>query len=99
MTRKIMIIAAALIAAVAVVVLIPHRANRAITVTAQFEDSVGLYVGNAVSVLGMAVGKVISIVPNASYVEVKFEIGDGVDLPADVHAVTVSTSVLTDRHI
>lgn len=100
MTRKIMIVAAALIAAaVAVIVLVPHRVSRAIMVTAQFEDSVGLYVGNAVSVLGMPVGKVTSIVPNGSYVEVKFEIGDGVDLPADVQAVTVSTSVLTDRHI
>ena len=100
MTRKIMIVAAALItAAVAVIVLIPHRVSRAITVTAQFEDSVGLYVGNAVSVLGMPVGKVTSIVPNGSYVEVRLEIGDGVDLPADVQAVTVSTSVLTDRHI
>jgi len=45
MTRKIMIVAAALIAAaVAVIVLIPHRVSRAITVTAQFEDTVGLYV-------------------------------------------------------
>ena len=59
MTRKIIIVAAALIAAaVAVIVLIPHRVSRAITVTAQFEDNVGLYVGNTVSVLGMPVGKV-----------------------------------------
>src|SRR5690348_18464438 len=80
MTRKIMIIAAALIAAaVAVIVLIPHRVSRAIMVTAQFEDSVGLYVGNAVSVLGMPVGKVTSIVPNGSYVEVRLEISDAVD--------------------
>jgi len=100
MTRKIMIVAAALIAAaVAVIVLVPHRVSRAIMVTAQFEDSVGLYIGNAVSVLGMPVGKVTSIVPNGSYVEVRLEIGDAVDLPADVQAVTVSTSVLTDRHI
>ena len=100
MTRKLMLIAAiAVAAAVAVVVLIPHRPGRAITVTAQFEDSVGLYVGNAVSVLGMPVGEVTAIVPNGSYVAVKLEIGDRVDLPADVQAVTVSTSVLTDRHV
>jgi phospholipid/cholesterol/gamma-HCH transport system substrate-binding protein len=100
MSRKIMITAAAMIAAtIAMLTLIPHRASRPMTVTAQFEDSIGLYVGNAVSVLGMPVGKVTSIVPNASYVEVKLEISRSVDIPADVQAVTVSTSVLTDRHI
>lgn len=102
MSRKNMITAAAMIAAtiaILTVVLIPHRASRPMTVTAQFEDSIGLYVGNAVSVLGMPVGKVTRIVPNASYVEVKLEISKGADIPADVQAVTVSTSVLTDRHI
>ncbi|MBV8180209.1 MAG: MCE family protein [Mycobacterium sp.] len=101
MSRKNMITAAMIAATIAIltVVLIPHRASRPMTVTAQFEDSIGLYVGNAVSVLGMPVGKVTRIVPNASYVEVKLEISKGADIPADVQAVTVSTSVLTDRHI
>lgn len=79
--------------------LIPGGDDGPMTVTAQFEDTVGLYAGNPVSVLGMPVGKVTSIVPKANYVEVKLEIGKGVDLPADVQAVTVSTSILTDRHI
>ena len=65
--------------------------------TAHFEDAVGLYVGNPVSVLGMPVGKVTSVVAKDSYVEVKLAIDDGVDIPADVQAVTVSTSILTDR--
>ena len=67
--------------------------------TAQFEDAVGLYAGNAVSVLGMQVGKVTSVVPKDGYVEVKLEINRGVAIPADVQAVTVSTSILTDRHV
>lgn len=73
--------------------------KRPVTVTAQFEDSVGLYAGNPVSVLGMPVGSVRSIVPKSSYVEVTLAIDHGVNIPADVQAVTVSTSILTDRHV
>ena len=69
------------------------------TVTAQFEDAVGLYVGNAVSVLGMPIGKVTDITPKDSYVEVTMVIDKQVDIPAGVQAVTVATSILTDRHI
>jgi phospholipid/cholesterol/gamma-HCH transport system substrate-binding protein len=101
MNRKLVV---ALVALIAVgiglaAIVIPRIAQPPITVTAQFEDTVGLYEGNAVSVLGMPVGKVTSIVPKDRYVEVKLEIDNGVDIPADVQAVTVSTSILTDRHV
>ena len=85
--------------AVAVVALIPRANDKSLTVTAQFEDSVGLYVGNTVSVLGMPVGTVTSITPKDSYVDVALAIDEGIDIPSDVHAVTVSASILTDRHI
>lgn len=68
-------------------------------VKAQFEDTVGLYEGNAVSVLGMQVGTVTKIDAKPTYVEVTMTLDKGVDFPADVQAVTVSTSILTDRHI
>lgn len=70
-----------------------------VRVTAHFEDAVGLYAGNAVSVLGMQVGEVTSVVPKNDFVEVKMEIDPDVAIPADVQAVTVSTSILTDRHV
>jgi virulence factor Mce-like protein len=90
----------AAIAAIAVVVVaFPGMGRRPLTVTAQFEDAVGLYAGNTVSVLGMQVGKVTSVVPKDGYVEVKLEINRGIAIPADVQAVTVSTSILTDRHV
>lgn len=69
------------------------------TVTAQFEDSVGLYSGNAVSVLGMRVGEVVKIVPKDAYVEVTMKIDKGTAIPANAQAVTVNTSLLTDRHV
>lgn len=102
MSRKAMLATAAVLAAClvgAAILVSPQVTDRPITVTAQFEDSVGLYEGNAVSILGMSVGRVTSIVPKGTYVEVKLDINHGVDVPADVQAVTVSTSILTDRHI
>src|SRR3984957_17868061 len=93
------VVFAAIAAIALVVVAIPAKDGRPLTVTAQFEDAVGLYAGNAVSVLGMQVGKVTSVAPKDGYVEVKLEINRGVAIPADVQAVTVSTSILTDRHV
>ncbi len=70
-----------------------------ITVTAQFDSASGLYEGNVVAVLGMPVGKVTRINPRAGYVEVQFTVDRNVKVPADAQAVTVSTSILTDRQI
>lgn len=70
-----------------------------VTVTAQFESITGLYVGNPVSVLGMPVGRVSAINLKGSYAEVVMSIDKSVKIPAEVQAVTVSTSILTDRHI
>ncbi|KKC05462.1 MCE family protein [Mycobacterium nebraskense] len=70
-----------------------------ITVTAQFDSASGLYEGNVVAVLGMPVGKVTKITPRGSYVEVEFTVDRDVKVPADAQAVTVSTSILTDRQI
>lgn len=71
----------------------------AITVTAQFDSASGLYEGNAVAVLGMPVGKITKITAKGGYVEVQFTIACDVKVPADADAVTVSTSILTDRQI
>ncbi|MCV7382457.1 MlaD family protein [Mycolicibacter longobardus] len=79
--------------------LVSGERHRTLTVTAQFEEAVGLYEGNAVSVLGMPVGKVTEITPKDSYVQVKLVIDKNIDIPADVQAVTVATSILTDRHV
>ena len=70
-----------------------------ITVTAQFDSAAGLYEGNTVAVLGMPVGKVTTITPKGGYVEVQFTVDKDVQVPADVQAVTISNSILTDRQI
>ena len=73
--------------------------DRSVTVTARFDNAAGLYEGNEVSVLGIPVGRVSEIVPHGTHVAVTLEIDADIDVPADVHAVAVSTSVLTDRHV
>ncbi|WP_264891113.1 MCE family protein, partial [Mycobacterium kiyosense] len=104
MSRRVKIIVAATVAAVVLVgalaiAVIPRLTHPKMKVTAHFEDTVGLYVGNDVSVLGMAVGKVTGIAAKDSYVQVELEIDPSIDIPADVQAVTLSNSLLTDRHV
>jgi phospholipid/cholesterol/gamma-HCH transport system substrate-binding protein len=70
-----------------------------ITVTAQFDSASGLYEGNVVAVLGMPVGKITKINAKGGYVEVEFTVDRHVKIPATAQAVTVSTSILTDRQI
>lgn len=65
--------------------------------TAQFRDTLGLYQGNDVTVLGYPVGKVTEITPHETYVDVTFVVDDDVDLPADVQAVVLRPGIVTDR--
>lgn len=70
-----------------------------ITVTADLDNVSGLYEGNDVSVLGMPVGAVESIVPRGDHMQVTLSIDSGIQLPADVRVVTVSPSLVTNRHV
>jgi virulence factor Mce-like protein len=103
MTRKYKVIAliatvAALTAAGIVGYYIKSRLDT-ITVTAQFDSAAGLYQGNSVAVLGMPVGKVTKVTSKGSYVDVEFTVDRHVKIPANAHAVTITTSILTDRQI
>jgi ABC-type transporter Mla subunit MlaD len=60
-------------------------------------DSVGLYVGNPVTQMGYRIGEVTKISDRTTEVRVEFSVGDNDPLPADVKAVTRSTSILADR--
>ncbi|MEZ0362382.1 MCE family protein [Mycobacterium sp. pUA109] len=102
-TQRITLVAAIVLAAVAVLgagyALRPTTSAEQHTITAQFDNAIGLYTGNTVAVLGMPVGRVTSIDPKGGYVDVVLDIDPKVQLPADVKAVTVGTSILTDRHV
>ena len=70
-----------------------------ITLTAQFDNSAGLYPTNNVQVLGMKVGSVKKLTPKNGYVEVEFTVDKNVKIPADAQAVTLQTSILAERSI
>lgn len=69
------------------------------TVTAHSDSAAGLYEGNVVAVLGMPVGKVSKVTSKGSYVEAELTVDKKVKIPAAVRAVTISTSILTDRQV
>ena len=99
-TVLVTVVIAAMVVAVAAVVAGRVSAEPdSITVTARFDSAAGLYEGNEVAVLGIAVGRVTTIEARGTHVAVTMEIDGGTDIPADVQAVAVSTSVLTDRHV
>lgn len=68
-------------------------------ITADFENTAGLYAGNEVDVLGVPVGKVDSIQAQGSYVQVTMSIDRGVRIPADAMAALVNPQLITNRHI
>ncbi|MGW6725884.1 MlaD family protein [Nocardia sp. NPDC055029] len=73
--------------------------NRPTEITADFENIAGMYEGNDVMVLGLAVGKVDKIVPKGTYVEVHMTIDGDVKIPEEAIAAIISPSIVTDRHI
>jgi virulence factor Mce-like protein len=68
-------------------------------ITAYFTRTIGLYNGNDVRILGVRVGKIDSIKNKGPVVEVKMTIDGKYKLPADVGAVLVPPSVVSDRFI
>ncbi|OZE44750.1 hypothetical protein CH256_01680 [Rhodococcus sp. 05-2254-6] len=66
---------------------------------AEFTDTVGLYEGNSVMMLGVVVGTVTRIENTDTAVVVTMDIDDSLRLPAEVGAVTLSNSIVTDRHV
>jgi virulence factor Mce-like protein len=69
------------------------------TLHAEFRDSVGLYPGNDVAVLGIKVGEVLATHPEGTHVVVDLAVDRDVRIPADAGAVTLSPSVVTDRRV
>lgn len=64
--------------------LIKARADN-LTLTAQFDNSAGLYPTNNVQVLGMKVGSVTKVTPKNGYVEVEFTVDKNVKDPGRRH--------------
>lgn len=74
-------------------------AARATVVTAYFDQTVGLYPGSDVRMLGVPVGTVRSVTPDGQQVEVRLELDDGFAAEPDTGAVIVSPSLVSDRYV
>lgn len=83
--------------------LLPTSVQRAVgsisQITAYFDSSAGLFVDNTVSVLGMPVGRIKQIDPAGERVKVTMTFDADIDIPEDVSAVIVNTSLVTTRHL
>lgn len=70
-----------------------------LSLTADFSDTTGLYVGNDVEFLGVPVGEITSIEPRGTTMRVHMELAPGTELPADAGAVVLQSALVTDRYV
>ncbi|MDT0274924.1 MCE family protein [Blastococcus goldschmidtiae] len=68
-------------------------------VTAWFDETVGLYPGSDVRVLGIAIGTIDDVVPLGDKVRVEMSIDEDYDVPADANAIILAPSLVSDRYV
>jgi phospholipid/cholesterol/gamma-HCH transport system substrate-binding protein len=69
------------------------------TVTADFTEAPGVYVGNHVDVLGIPVGSVAAVTPHPTYVAVVMQVDQGIKIPAHAIAALMAPDIVNDRYI
>ncbi|GAA1683810.1 MCE family protein [Fodinicola feengrottensis] len=68
-------------------------------ITAYFTQTVGVYPGSDLRILGVRVGTVNTVTPAGTEVRVTMTLDGDVDAPANAGAVVVSPSVVADRYV
>ena len=68
-------------------------------VTAYFTETVGLYPGSDVRVLGIPIGTIDDVVPEGDKVRVEMSLDDDYDVPADANAIVLAPSLVSDRYV
>ncbi|ROT29818.1 MCE family protein [Micromonospora sp. HM5-17] len=81
----------------AVVVLRPGTPQHRLV--AHFARAVGVHPGSDVRVLGVRIGEVVAVVPAGRTVRVELRYDGDQELPADVRAVIVPPSLVSDRYV
>jgi virulence factor Mce-like protein len=89
----------AIVLIAAIVVLVTTGGPKMMTISADFNETPGLYPGNAVDILGINVGKIVSVKPNPSDVVVRMRIRASDKLPANVGAFLMAPNVVNDRYV
>jgi phospholipid/cholesterol/gamma-HCH transport system substrate-binding protein len=96
-----LIVAGAVVVVIALVsvLLIVTSGPSSKQVTAYFTQTIGVYPGSAVEILGIKVGTIDAVQPDGTQVKVTMTINGGVQVPARPGAVVVAASVVADRYI
>jgi phospholipid/cholesterol/gamma-HCH transport system substrate-binding protein len=84
-----------LVAAIFVVVVRPSVGKT--EVTAYFDNSNGIYVGDDVMILGVPVGSIDKIEPQPQRAKITFHVDDNYNVPADANAIIISPTLVTAR--
>ncbi|HME48776.1 MCE family protein [Mycobacterium sp.] len=64
-----------------------------------FTSAVGIYPGDEVRIVGVPVGKIASVEPQAKAVKITMTLQDGVNVPADAHAIIMAPNIVSARFI
>ena len=91
-------LAAMMVAGLVVVLRSPDQPRR-VNAVAYFANSNGIFVGDEVRILGVPVGKIDTIEPEATRVKIGFSYDGRYDVPADAKAVILSPSLVSARTI
>ncbi|HEX3829992.1 MAG TPA: MCE family protein [Sporichthyaceae bacterium] len=70
-----------------------------ISISARFTESVGLFPGNRVDVLGVPIGRVTKVTPEGTSVLVRMSVPADFKIPANAGALIIPPSVITDRYL
>jgi phospholipid/cholesterol/gamma-HCH transport system substrate-binding protein len=92
------VLALALVGGALAVIRSAHSNNR-LSLTAYFTSTNGIYPGDNVRILGVPVGRIVSIEPQPDRAKVSFWIDDEYKLPVDVKAAILSPAIVTARAI
>jgi virulence factor Mce-like protein len=95
-TAGVIVLAAAVAAGGALIYQAGHQGKQ---ITAYFAETIGVYPGSTVRVLGVSVGTVDAVQPQGGQVKVTMTLGHGVAVPAGVRALVVAPSVVSDRYV
>ncbi len=100
--RQIITGTAAAAVAIALIVggwLLYQAGHQGMRITAYFSESIGIYPGSDVRILGVKVGAVDTVQPDGQEVKVTLTVDRGIPVPAGVEAAVVAPSVVSDRYV
>lgn len=98
-SRAVPVLLVALVLAAGSLVLFQGPGSSSRTITAVFDEVVNIHVGDEVRILGVPVGRVTSVEPEADQVAVEMSYDEEYELAADATAAVVTPTLVSVRYI